>query len=177
MVDAFTGAGASTLGTVRDYILRCITTEDRLLEEDGVVIAQYAVDRTKLRETIAAKKKENFVFNLSRKCDACNHQMDMPCVFFICNHAFHNHCFEVLTFNKNNSEYVAHIGQPKPFIIINLQSYSDKDTECPACHPENKKIADIVLSQSKCRDQHDAFHHQLETAENGFSVVAEYFSR
>ena len=96
MVDAFTGAGASTLGTVRDYILRCLNTEDRLLEEDGAVIAQYAGDRTKLREAIAAKKKENFLFNLSRKCDACNHQLDMPCVFFICDHAFHNHCFEVM---------------------------------------------------------------------------------
>ena len=95
VVDAFTGAGASTLGTVRDYILRCLGSEDRLLEADGSVIAQYAADRTKLREIIVAKKKDNFVFNLNRKCDACNHQIDMPCVFFICNHAFHTHCFEV----------------------------------------------------------------------------------
>ena len=103
MVDAFTGAGASTLGTVRDYILRCLNTEVRLLEEDGAVIAQYAGDRTKLREAIAAKRKENFVFNLSRKCDACNHQLDMPCVFFICGHAFHNHCFVVMRGQNNAS--------------------------------------------------------------------------
>ena len=54
-----------------------------------------------------------------------------------------------------------------------FQSYSD----CPACAPENKKILEILRSQEDARNQHDQFHAQLEKAEDGFNIVAEYLGR
>ena len=36
---------------------------------------------------------------------------------------------------------------------------------------------DIIKSQAAHRNHHDQFHAQLEKAEDGFSIVAEYFGR
>ena len=86
----------------------------------------------------------------STKCSACHHSLDLPTVHFLCGCGFHQHCF---------------------------QSYSDSDRDCPACAPENKKILDILRSQEAARNQHDQFHAQLEKAEDGFNIVAEYLGR
>merc|ERR1719452_273501 len=45
------------------------------------------------------------------------------------------------------------------------------------CHKDNKKILDILKSQEAGRNHHDQFHAQLEKAEDGFSIVAEYLGR
>lgn len=36
---------------------------------------------------------------------------------------------------------------------------------------------DIIRAQEHGRDLHETFHNQLERAEDGFSVVADYFGR
>ena len=69
---------------------------------------------------------------------------------FLCDHSYHSHCFS---------------------------SFADNDSECPACLNNNKKILDIVKSQAQSREQHDAFHSQLEKSDDGFAVVADYFGR
>ena len=84
------------------------------------------------------------------KCSACKHTLELPSVHFMCQHSYHQHCF---------------------------QSYSESEKECPACHAENKRIVDIIKSQRQSRDHHDAFHSQLEKADDGFAVVADYFGR
>ncbi|KAG1669413.1 Vacuolar protein sorting-associated protein 11 [Nymphon striatum] len=59
-----------------------------------------------------------------------------------------------------------------------FESYSAEcDTECPLCLPENRKVLDIIRAQEQVRDLHEQFHHQLERAEDSFSVVADYFGR
>lgn len=35
----------------------------------------------------------------------------------------------------------------------------------------------LVKSQAQSREQHDAFHSQLEKSDDGFAVVADYFGR
>ena len=81
---------------------------------------------------------------------ACKHPLELPSVHFLCQHSYHEHCF---------------------------QSFSDAENECPACQPDNRKIVEIVRSQDRSRDRHDEFHHQLDRAEDSFAVVAEYFGR
>jgi len=109
----------------------------------------FRIDTNKVRERIHELKSLSLTIQQT-KCSACNHNLELPTVHFLCDHSYHKHCF---------------------------QSYSDSDTECPACFNENKKILDIVKSQQSTRDQHDTFHSQLEKAEDGFSIVAEYFGR
>ena len=40
-----------------------------------------------------------------------------------------------------------------------------------------RKIIDIIQAQQQGRDLHETFHNQLERAQDGFSVVADYFGR
>lgn len=41
----------------------------------------------------------------------------------------------------------------------------------------SRKVLDIIHAQEQSRELHEQFHSQLERAQDGFSVVAEYFSR
>jgi mannose/fructose-specific phosphotransferase system component IIA len=42
---------------------------------------------------------------------------------------------------------------------------------------ENRKVMDIIRAQEQSRSLHEQFHHQLETAQDGFAIVADYFGR
>ena len=61
--------------------------------------------------------------------------------------------------------------------VFFFYSYSESEIECPACHSENKRIIDIIKSQKQSQHHHDQFHSQLEKADDGFAVVADYFGR
>lgn len=137
------------LGLLRDFLIRLHTTEEKLMKEDEIVIEQYRHEAQSLQEKIKALKTSSVVFQVS-KCSACSHNLELPSVHFLCQHSFHKHCF---------------------------QSYSESESECPACHADNTKILDIIKSQDKNRDNHDEFHHNLDKAENSFAVIADYFGR
>jgi len=149
VVSTLSSCPTATLGVVRDYLLRTLSAEQRSMEEDLKVIEQYKVDSERIRNKIDKLSNSVTIFQ-STKCSACNHPLELPTVHFLCQHGFHQHCF---------------------------QSFSDSDKECPACHQDNKKILDILKSQEAGRNQHDQFHAQLEKAEDGFSIVAEYLGR
>jgi len=149
VVSTLSSCPTATLGVVRDYLLRTLSAEERSIEEDKRVIEQYKADSEKIREKIGKLSNSVTIFQ-STKCSACNHALELPTVHFLCQHGYHQHCF---------------------------QSFSDSDKECPACHQDNKKILDILKSQEAGRNQHDQFHAQLEKAEDGFSIVAEYLGR
>jgi len=36
---------------------------------------------------------------------------------------------------------------------------------------------DIIRAQEQSKDLHEQFHHQLERAQDGFSVIADYYGR
>ena len=40
-----------------------------------------------------------------------------------------------------------------------------------------RRVLDIIHAQEHSKDLHEQFHSQLDRAQDGFSVVAEYFSR
>ena len=149
VVSTLSSCPTATLGVVRDYLLRTFGAEDRAMEEDRRVIEQYKADSQKIREKLDKLSGSLTIFQ-STKCSACHHALDLPTVHFLCGCGYHQHCF---------------------------QSYSDSDRDCPACAPENKKILDILRSQEAVRNQHDQFHAQLEKAEDGFNIVAEYLGR
>ena len=149
VVSTLSSCPTATLGVVRDYLLRTFGAEDRAMEEDRRVIEQYKADSEKIRTKLDKLSGSLTIFQ-STKCSACHHALDLPTVHFLCGCGYHRHCF---------------------------QSYSDSDRDCPACAPENKKILDILRSQEAARTQHDQFHAQLEKAEDGFNIVAEYLGR
>ena len=143
----------ANLGLVRDFLKNAILIEDRQTKNDELLIEQYRVDTAEMKEKITRLKEDATTFQVS-KCSACNHTLELPSVHFLCQHSYHQHCF---------------------------QSYSDSEMECPACQTENKRILDIIKSQKQSQYLHEQFFAQLEKApggiEDGFSVVADYYGR
>jgi vacuolar protein sorting-associated protein 11 len=81
------------------------------------------------------------------KCSACSNPLDLPATHFLCMHSFHQRCL------------------------------GDNERECPLCAPANRTILEIKRSQEANAARHDQFFRQLEAADDGFAVVADYFGR
>eukprot|EP00918_Siedleckia_nematoides_P018931 GHVU01040411.1.p1 GENE.GHVU01040411.1~~GHVU01040411.1.p1 ORF type:complete len:904 (-),score=100.20 GHVU01040411.1:521-3232(-) len=139
----------ASLAVLKDYIIRRLQQQNDQIDEDNRLILQYQEETERMRHQIEQLKTSAKLFQVT-KCSACSHPLELPSVHFLCQHSYHQHCFE---------------------------SYSENDTECPACLPENRKLLDIIRAQEQNKDLHENFHHQLERSQDGFSVVADYFGR
>nr|XP_018902631.1 PREDICTED: vacuolar protein sorting-associated protein 11 homolog isoform X1 [Bemisia tabaci] len=137
------------LGAIRSYLKTVLTNERSIAEKEHALANKYRKETAKIRDRIREIQSNAVVFQSSR-CSACNNQLELPSVHFLCQHSFHQHCF---------------------------QSYAENEKECPACLPNNQPILDIIQSQEKSREGSQTFHTQLETAEDGFSLVAHYFGK
>lgn len=139
----------ATLSLIRDYLIRHLQSENKVIEENERLIEQYRKETAQIRSQIEDLKHKPKIFRES-KCCGCNHELELPSVHFLCGHSYHQHCFE---------------------------NYSESENDCPHCLPKNRQVLERIRSQEQARDLHEEFHHQLERSEDGFSVVAEYFSR
>lgn len=139
----------ATLTVIKDYIVRRLQQENDQITEDERLIEQYRKETKIKRAEIEEMKASAKIFQVS-KCSVCSHPLELPSVHFLCQHSYHQSCFE---------------------------SYADNDQECPACLPENRKVLDIIKAQEQNKDLDEEFHRQLENAQDGFSVVADYFGR
>ncbi|KAJ2962679.1 hypothetical protein NQZ79_g2272 [Umbelopsis isabellina] len=81
------------------------------------------------------------------KCSACGGMLELPTVHFLCRHSYHQRCL------------------------------TENEKECPQCAVQHRMIADMRRTQEANADKHDLFYAQLEDAEDGFSVIADYFSK
>ncbi|XP_072041834.1 vacuolar protein sorting-associated protein 11 homolog [Amphiura filiformis] len=149
VIETLAHNSTATLSVVKDYIIRRLQQENDQIADDERLIKQYREETEKMRTQIEEMKTNAKIFQVS-KCSVCNHKLELPSVHFLCQHSYHQHCFD---------------------------SYADNDQECPACAPENHKVLDIIKAQEQGRDLHEQFHRQLEKSQDGFSVVAEYFGR
>lgn len=149
VIDAISTSLSCTLGDVRTYLNSVLRTEHEQTQADIELTEKYRTDTLKIREQIESIKNSTIIFQGSR-CSACHHQLELPSVHFMCQHSYHQHCF---------------------------QSFSENENECPACLPNNKKLLDIIRAQEQSRDLHETFHSLLDRAEDPFSLVADYFGR
>lgn len=149
VIDALSTSLTCTLGDVRSYLNSVLQSEFEQIKQDAELVTKYRTDTKKLRKQIDVIKNSTIIFQGSR-CSACHHQLELPSVHFMCQHSYHQHCF---------------------------QSFSENENECPVCLPNNKKILDIIKSQEQSRDLHETFHSLLDRAEDPFSLVADYFGR
>ncbi|XP_042231236.1 vacuolar protein sorting-associated protein 11 homolog isoform X2 [Homarus americanus] len=158
VVDQLATSPHISLGQVREYLLRVVSTHSATLASETTRTQQYSEETARMRETIRELRTSATPFTAT-KCNICNNELELPSVHFLCRHSFHQHCFE---------------------------SYSESDSECPVCLPENKKMLEVIRAQcygvilplqETHRSQHDQFHEQLERSTDSFSVVADYLGR
>ncbi|XP_051174547.1 vacuolar protein sorting-associated protein 11 homolog [Leptopilina boulardi] len=149
VIDALSTSLTCSLGDVRPYLSSVLRTEHEQTQADTKLTEKYRLDTEELKQEIDKIKSSTIIFQSSR-CSACNQDLELPSVHFMCQHSYHQHCF---------------------------QSFSENENECPACLPDNKKWLDIIKAQEQSRDLHETFHSLLDRAEDPFSLVADYFGR
>nr|XP_023025769.1 vacuolar protein sorting-associated protein 11 homolog [Leptinotarsa decemlineata] len=150
VIDAIgTGHAEVTLGHIRSYITNELQQEQKKTKEIAELTSNYRKDTEKLKQHLE-KLKSGVIEIRGSRCAACHHTLELPKIHFLCEHSFHQHCF---------------------------QSFSDDEKECPTCQPENKNLVELLRAREYNKDLHETFHSQLEKAHDGFSVAAEYFGR
>ncbi|KAJ8916872.1 hypothetical protein NQ315_005879 [Exocentrus adspersus] len=150
VIDAVGSGNAEvTLGHIRSYITNQLQQEQKKTRELSELTTNYRKDTDKLKQHLETLKSGVIVIQGSR-CAACHHPLELPTIHFLCQHSFHQHCF---------------------------QSFSDDENECPTCQPENKNLVELLKAREYNKDLHETFHSQLEKAHDGFTVAAEYFGR
>ncbi|XP_076626733.1 vacuolar protein sorting 11 [Colletes latitarsis] len=149
VIDAISTSLSCTLGDVKTYLNNVLRTNHEQTQADINLIEKYRTDTLKIREQIESIKNNTIIFQGSR-CSGCHHQLELPSVHFMCQHSYHQHCF---------------------------QSYSENENECPVCLPNNKKLLDIIKTQEQSKDLNEIFHRLLNRADDPFSLVADYFGR
>lgn len=123
--------------------------EQDIINNDSELTNKYRKDIDSLKEQLETLKHGTIVIQGSR-CAACNHPLELPSVHFLCQHSYHQHCF---------------------------QSYSENEKECPACQPENKKLVELLKAREYTKDLNETFHSELDKRSDGVSLAAEYFGR
>ncbi|RZC36529.1 vacuolar protein sorting-associated protein 11 -like, partial [Asbolus verrucosus] len=150
VIDALGSGNAEiTLGHIRSYLTNELQQEQKKSKEISELTQNYRKDTEKLKEQLETLKSGSIVIQGSR-CAACHHPLELPTIHFLCQHSYHQHCF---------------------------QSFCEEENECPACQPENKNLLELLKAREYNKDLHETFHSQLEKAHDGFSVAAEYFGR
>ncbi|CAK8684034.1 unnamed protein product [Clavelina lepadiformis] len=144
---------SATLAVVKDYILRRIRQETEEINKYEQSIAGYREETEKMKTNIHELKTSATIFQ-ETKCSLCNHDLELPTVHFLCQHSYHQHCFE---------------------------SYAENEDECPVCTGHNRKIMENLREQEQALasslDLQRQFASQLKTSRDGFSVIADYFSK
>ncbi|GJQ72175.1 hypothetical protein Trydic_g3267 [Trypoxylus dichotomus] len=143
------GSSNITLGHISSYVLSELKKEQDIINNDSELTHKYRKDIDSLKEQLETLKHGTIVIQGSR-CAACNHPLELPSVHFLCQHSYHQHCF---------------------------QSYSENEKECPACQPENKKLVELLKAREYTKDLNETFHSELDKRSDGVSLAAEYFGR
>ncbi|KAF4524978.1 hypothetical protein B566_EDAN011906 [Ephemera danica] len=149
VIDVLASSSTATLGDVRNYLLGVLRAEEELTNQEQELNEKYRTKTDAIRQQIHALQTSSVVFR-GNLCNACNQPLELPSIHFLCQHSFHQHCF---------------------------QSCAESEHDCPVCLPNNKNFLDIIKSQEQARTLHESFHSQLERAQDGYSLVADYFGR
>lgn len=93
----------ATLSVVKDYIVKRLQKEKEEINDDERLIKQYGEETAKMRSDIESLSTSARIFQ-SEKCSACSHPLDLPTVHFLCQHSFHEHCFESYAGSNEGNE-------------------------------------------------------------------------
>ncbi|CAG9788599.1 unnamed protein product [Diatraea saccharalis] len=111
VVDCLTSTPTYTLGDVRKYLMDVLKSESDVINREQELAEKYRSESEKMKAQIQRIQHEPVTFQSSR-CAVCNRPLELPTVHFLCQHSFHQHCF---------------------------QSYSESECECPTCAPSGRR--------------------------------------
>ena len=88
VVDALSNSTTATLGEVRNYLMTVLQSESELTNQEEQLIEKYRQETERIRSQINNIQTSTMIFQGSR-CNACNHQLELPSIHFLCQHSFH----------------------------------------------------------------------------------------
>ncbi|KAG2565669.1 hypothetical protein PVAP13_7NG132300, partial [Panicum virgatum] len=115
--------------------------------EDDRKSIESDTEETELMKREIEDLKTNVKVFQLSKCTACTFTLDLPAVHFMRMHSFHLRCL------------------------------GDNEKECPECAPEYRSVMEAKQKLEQNARDHDLFFRQLRGSKDGFSVVADYFSK
>lgn len=149
VIQTLVGGGVATMGMVKPYLQETINRERRAIATNRSKIATLRADTEKRQSELEELETKPAVFQATR-CSECAQALDLPTVHFLCKHSFHQRC---------------------------LRSSDDDEAECPKCAGENNVIRQMREGQKTRAQMHDRFKSDLETSENKFGIIADWFGR
>lgn len=152
VIQLLANSPSATLALVKDYLLRRVNQGCDEIRKYEASIRECREETDKMQNRINELQTSATIFQ-ETKCSVCNYGLELPSVHFLCQHAYHQHCFE---------------------------SYDEN--ECPLCLRKNRKILDELREQqqllSNSGEMHKQFMSQLKKPNtNGFTHIAHYFSK
>ncbi|KAG6447658.1 hypothetical protein O3G_MSEX005084 [Manduca sexta] len=111
VIDCLTSTSTYTLGDVRKYLMDVLKAEREVITREKELADKYRSESARMKEHIQTIQHEPITFQSSR-CAACTKQLTLPSVYFLCQHSFHQDCF---------------------------QTYSECERECPMCAPRRRR--------------------------------------
>lgn len=137
------------LSSVRDYFLQLFRKENEHATQEEKYIEIVRNGLKSLRDHIENLRSKCIEFR-STVCDTCHQPLNMPAIYFLCQHSLHQDCF---------------------------RTYSENDKDCSACRNRNSQLTDALSAQNESRNQHEIFHNILDRSKDSFCVVSEYLGR
>lgn len=137
------------LSSVRHYFMQIFQKEGDVMSQDEVAAEKHRQETEVLKTNINALNNEPVEFRGSL-CDACHQPLNLPALFFLCKHSFHQEC---------------------------IRSYSETEKDCMVCRKKNMNLQDLIHKQNGSRNKQNVFKEQLGGSHEPFSVVADYFAR
>ncbi|XP_049850686.1 vacuolar protein sorting-associated protein 11 homolog isoform X2 [Schistocerca gregaria] len=139
----------TTLGMVRDYLVRILQHEQQQIEQSQKIVEQLGQDTEKSKREIESIQNGVQLFQ-QMKCNLCQESLELPAVYFLCMHSFHLRCLR-------DSETECPICAPEMHNFKNLQR--------------------ALLE--KAQDQRvEELHRLLENSKgDGFGIIAKCFGK
>ncbi|KAL1413091.1 Vacuolar protein sorting-associated protein 11 [Vanrija albida] len=140
--------GVASVGTVKDWLRAKIEETGEEIEADKALVESYRTETSSKEKQIGelTSTSQPEVFQVTQ-CAACNGQLSLPAVHFMCKHSYHQRCL------------------------------SDSDPECILCSQQHATVREIRRNQTRLADRHDLFIGEVRDSDDGFGVVAGAFGR
>ncbi|ODN06411.1 Vacuolar protein sorting-associated protein 11 [Orchesella cincta] len=138
------------LGSVRQFLSKVLDRKG--IEDYEEESRKLQAETTNIRQHIETLRTKPLVFQGTR-CNACSQKLDFPSVHFLCQHSFHQQCFD---------------------------SFAANERDCPVCWQKNRDLLEADRADKKpTKAAFDAdFAVKLSNSKsNSFAVIADAFGK
>lgn len=149
VIQALSHSSVATVGLVKDYLLEVIEGEKTSINNNKLLSDSYQKETASKKKSVDKLKSELSVIQAT-SCSTCKMTLDHPSVHFLCKHSFHQRC---------------------------LNAVDGENPDCPLCGNDLDALTAIRRAQSDIGERGDLLTSALDSAENKFKVVSDFYGR